>query len=371
MRGPTILFFLFLFFVSFQHGNAQQVNPFELKEGNEKKIENQETDSNIDTGNFNVTLIEDSLKKPEIVEEIISTQEAIVNTNEVEAPAQAIVEDTPSNSNPFDLINDTLSGSETSIDTLSEEIEIDTINESSSAISDTSNISEIPVIEEVKNIMKPPVPKERNLFVLWASLFCGLLIAISINSKRNLLNEILKSFRNLSYMKLLQKEQKNGWSIPYILFYVVFLINICIFIRFVCIHYEIPVLQYSYIKIGVAILGLLALRHLSLYIISFMRKRLNEAMQYNFIIISSHIITGLVLIPINLFIAFASPNIAVFILYFGIGFIALAFLSRWFRAFINSLRLILGHSFHFLLYLCSCEIVPVIILIGYLRNLIG
>ena len=346
-------------------GIGQQVNPFELRKGkNNEQSVNVENESN-DTSNFNIKVIEDTLQKPvintsdEFLEDPSLSSELISEEEEVKEESSVVI-------NPFSLINDTIAIQEVDVDTVESIAELDTTT-SFDTLALKENIS--PPIEKVEP--KIPLPKGGNLIVLWLSLLCGLLIAISINSKRNILSDLSKSIRNLNYMKSVQKEQKNGWSISYILFYLVFLLNITIFVRFLCVHFELPLLQYSYVFIGLFILSLIVLRHLSLYVISFMRKRLNEPLQYNFIIISSHILTGLVLLPINLFIAFSSPKIAIFMLYLGIVILVIAYLSRWFRAFLNSLRIILGHSFHFLLYLCSCEIVPILILIGYLRNLIS
>jgi hypothetical protein len=372
MRGQAILYFFILLFFSLYSGNAQQVNPFELRTGTDTQVNKKDSTSNIDTGNFNITVIEDSLSKPVITEDVEIPEFSVPPVEEPTAISETQeVNEVDENRNPFALINGTDNDEGIQQDTANTLEIIDT-----SAISiDSLGIDQelgVPVeSESIINKKKPEIPKSRNLIVLWASLFSGLLIALSINSKRNLIVEIWKSFRNLSYMKLLQKEQKNGWSIQYILFYVVFLINISIFIRFLCIHFKLPLLGYSYIKILIFVFAIIAIRHLCIYVISFMRKKLNEIIQYNFIIISTHIFTGLVLIPVNLCLAFASPKIALFMLYAGLSFVTIAYLSRCFRAFMNSLRIVLSHSFHFLLYLCSCEIVPILILIGYLRNLIA
>jgi hypothetical protein len=354
------------------------VNPFELKEKTESSVSVIKSSQTIDSGDFSVVVIEDSLQQPSINENIeeVPSQEIPVETTIVEATSEIIVNEPDVDINPFELQNQEDSGlgsdnivaddSIENLDTLSS----DTIT--SDSIQNGALIDEISTIEESKSAVKVPTPNDgRNLIVFFACLFCGLLIAISLNARNTILSDIWKSFTNLNYMKLLQKEQQNGWSTPYIILYVVYLINVSFFIRFLCVHYELPLMKYSLWKIGLLILALLSLRHLSLYVLTFMRKRLNETLNYNFIIISINIITGLLLIPINLFLAYSGPGIVKVTLFVGIGIMSISFLTRWFRAFINSLRIIIGDSFHFLLYLCSCEIVPIIIMLGYLRNLIS
>jgi len=102
-----------------------------------------------------------------------------------------------------------------------------------------------------------------------------------------------------------------------------------------------------------------------------LRKRLLDAINYSFIITTINLIVGLILIPINLIIAFGPEFLVNKTIIFGLVIVALTYLLRWLRGFLNSLRIIIGDSFHFLLYLCTCEIVPVMIIIGYVRSLIN
>ncbi len=371
MNRKLFLFIFSCLIASLSSLQAQQVNPFELKDKSTETSNSPVLESVTDTGDYSVIVVEDSLTQPTInrLEKIEEKAEEeaqkernnnAYNLNETETQV--------SQKNPFELIQEPRQ-KESKLDTISDNILQDTLMTSDTIVSEIYNSVEEE--ESTLEIDVIPIPKERNLIVFFMSLLSGLLIAVSLQSKRNILVEIWKSLRNLSFMKLLQKEQKNGLSTPYIILYFVYLINISFFVRFLCINYEVALFGYSLYKIAFFLFTLIVLRHFSLYVLSFMRTRLNEILQYNFIITTINLIVGVLLIPINLLVAFSNDSLAKFALFFGIGILLTSFLTRWFRAFINSLRVIIGDSFHFLLYLCSCEIVPIIILVGYIRNIAG
>ena len=389
MRYYSIICTIMLLCSAF-HAQGQQVNPFELRTSIDSSSIPQDSASSFSTSNGSIIVIEDSLQKPSILPEVetetastlvnAESVEATVNTEEV-SPIQVTPEESVA-SNPFELIqvdgnkevDEFIEDGLPPKDSADSSISLDVIDSSDaeSIVPVDVTLDDESVEQFINKHNEVPVPaKSKNLLVFWASLFCGLLVAVSLNAKNNILLEIWKSFRNLNYMKLLQKEQKNGWSSPYIILFIVYLINVSIFVRFLAIEYKVPILEYSLWKIGLFITALVALRHISLYVIAFMRKRLSEPLNYNFIIISVNIMTGLLLLPINLFIAFSNDSISSAAISGGIIILCLSLVIRWFRAFVNSLRIIIGDSFHFLLYLCSCEIVPIIIVVGYVRNLIN
>lgn len=216
-----------------------------------------------------------------------------------------------------------------------------------------------------------PKPKANNIFVFWMSLISGLLIAIVLNSKRNIFTKILQALRNSNYLKLLQKEEFNGLNVRFILFNLVYVINMSIFLWFVFVYFEWPVLNYNIFLISIIVLLSVVLKHLSLHVLSYLRKRLPDALNFSFIIILNSSLTGILLIPINLMLAFGPENMFYQLIVAGIILIIISLLFRSFRGFVNSIRIVFNDSFHFLLYLCTCEIVPMLILIAYVRNLIN
>lgn len=389
MRYYSIICAIMLLCSAF-HVRGQQVNPFELRTSIDSSSNQQDSASSFSTSNGSIIVIEDSLQKPSILPEV-ETEAASMAENEetvedVLVPAEgspiSVTDDESVPANPFELIRE--DENDEVEDPVEDRLPPKDSSSSSSAIelldsSDAESIVPVDVlIDKIDNEASTskrkevPVPaKSKNLLVFWASLFCGLLVAVSLNAKNNILLEIWKSFRNLNYMKLLQKEHKNGWSSPYIILYIVYLINISIFVRFLAIKYNVPLFRYSLWKIALVVTVLVSLQHISLYVIAFMRKRLSEPLNYNFIIITINIMTGLILLPINLFIAFSNDSISSAAISGGLIILSLSLVIRWFRALVNSLRIIIGDSFHFLLYLCSCEIVPIIIVVGYVRNLIN
>ena len=348
--------------------SAQSSNPFQLFSPQDSIF----LDSSIEIIEILDTLSVDS--------SVISQIEPITSITP-EVPIAEIAPEKQISQNPFELVSRVINQEviqEIPISEQSESISnivIDTSSENeiiNDSLSSNNTVAtlEDPLLELESDPNSLPL-KGKNLIVFLITLFCGLILSVAINSNRNILRKIWKSLRNLSYMKLLQKEERNGLSGGFIILYIIYVLNAAIFVRFLCLYYKIPFLNANLFGILFVLTLFILLRHLSLVLISYLRKRLPDAINYSFIITTINLILGLVLIPINLLIAFGPDFIANKTIVFGLVIIALSYLLRWFRGLLNSLRIIIGDSFHFLLYLCTCEIVPVMIIIGYVRSLIN
>lgn len=372
--GVRLLFLIIWFCFSFFWAGAQSGNPFELLNGNRDSISVISNDTiAIDTNNIIDTIVENQ----EIIAEIPATTAEIVTNPEAQLDTMNQLVNIQSN--PFELkmgsnVTGPLSSEERSEGTL--EPEMDTTNSQSvfqDSIGETNPTTQTVQENTIEQILldEKPIPESRNTFVFWISLLSGLLLSILFTGNRKILNEMMKSLSNINYMKLFQKEERNGGSISFFILYVIYVLNAAIFLRFVLIQFEVPLFNYKLIYLIGIVAGMVVLRHLSLSVVSYLRKRLPDAISYSFIIIIINSLMGLILIPINLMLAFGPNNLVKNIVFLGLFLLVLAFILKWFRGFVNSARIILGDSFHFLLYLCTCEIVPIFICIGFLRNLIN
>lgn len=210
--------------------------------------------------------------------------------------------------------------------------------------------------------------KKSNAFLFWLNLLTGFILAIVINTQRGALSKITKAITNENVLKLNHREEKKGVSGHYFLLYFSYVINAAIFVYLILYNMKglsgWMVFQYCFLGILAIYLG----RHLFLSFLGITFPFKKEASLYGFTIQSFNLFIGIILIPLNLIIAFGPQNIAVPLIYITIVFIGLLLLLRSFRGILIATRYISSNLFHFLLYLCAFEILPILLLIKVVGN---
>jgi hypothetical protein len=104
------------------------------------------------------------------------------------------------------------------------------------------------------------------------------------------------------------------------------------------------------------------IKHFFLYVLSTVFPLEKEIRLYNFIVMSAGILTGLVLTPLNIFMAYSPAPLSTTFMYMGIASFVIIFLLRAFRGLFVGANYLTTHPFHFLLYLCTAEIAPLAVL---------
>ncbi len=238
------------------------------------------------------------------------------------------------------------------------------------------DVSHIPIrkskLKKEANAFKPAPSKSKNTnngekgsnaFLFWLNLLTAFILAIVINTQRGSLTKITKAITNENVLKLNHREEKKGMNGHYILLYFSFIVNAAIFAYLVLYNlYEQSgwnIFQLCFF----AILLIYVVRHIFLSFISSSFPIPKEVSLYGFTIQSFNLFIGIVLIPLNLIIAFGPEKIAVSLIYLTIVIVGLLLVLRSFRGLLISSRWISGNIFHFLLYLCAFEILPILLLI--------
>ena len=266
--------------------------------------------------------------------------------------------------------------------------EIDTSRESETILKGTDNnpfeISHIPYrASELKtqaNTTEKPIPTHtpnnsetkreysNNTFIFWMILFSLLLLAIVINVQRSALARILKSITNENILKLNRREEKGGVSGHYLMLYVIFFINMACFIYLVAKHYISisGVVNWFYIFLGIVLVYFI--RHIFMSLLGWVFGISKDSGLYSFTILTFNLFLGLVLIPINMVVAFSPPQISLGTIYVGIGLITILLLIRVARGVFIGASYVGEHIFQFFIYLCAFEIAPVLILLRIING---
>ena len=206
--------------------------------------------------------------------------------------------------------------------------------------------------------------------VFWILSFLTLLLAIIINLNRDLIPNLMRSWSNANYANFLRRDKKQDDALLYSVLSLIFYINLALFIALALdrlIDYHLSIGQIGLLATG--ILCIYLVRHGILRFLAGTFSVEKEALQYSFTITTFNILLGLVLLLGNALLAYSSITLAKSIIYSIVIIIALQYAYRLIRGLLNSAKFLVGSKIHFFLYLCTCEIAPLLILTTYLTRL--
>jgi len=146
-----------------------------------------------------------------------------------------------------------------------------------------------------------------------------------------------------------------------------FFINAGIFI-YLAGNYFNANLPKNFISVAFVCLGVgiaFSIKHGLLFYIEKIFPISKEIKLYSFTIMIFSIVLGIALLPINIFAAFAPEGLTKMAIWIGLGSILAIYSFRSLRGLSIGSRYMMLHSFHFLLYLCAVEILPVLILVKF------
>jgi len=202
-------------------------------------------------------------------------------------------------------------------------------------------------------------------FIFWIIITSLLILAVVINLKRKSFLNLYRSITNDNYLKLLQREENNGFTFFFLLLYIIFLLNAALYI------YQLLINKFDtggyklYLSLIAAVFGIYLIRYIGLFILQITFPLEKEARQFNFTITMFNIIVGLLLIPVNILIAYAPFGST--IIYSGLGIIAIFYLLRQLRGLFIAARTKGLSYFHFFIYLCSFEVAPIFWILSFLN----
>jgi hypothetical protein len=123
--------------------------------------------------------------------------------------------------------------------------------------------------------------------------------------------------------------------------------------------------------LGICVAGVLiafSLKHLVLWLIGLIFPVNREVSRYNFIMLIFGSSLGLLLGPINILLAYGPQNLHEVLIWGTISTIGLVYAFRSVRSLWLAGRIFASHQFHFLLYICTVEIAPVLTVVKLVLN---
>lgn len=219
--------------------------------------------------------------------------------------------------------------------------------------------------------IKPLVSDGKDRFNFFVTLLQLLLLASLITLLRSVLGRTFQAFARENLFNQLYRERQGQGPLPFALLSTLFYLNAGWFILHIIQEYNIrltlgPVQQLGLIV--AIVLGLFLLKHFLLVILGYIFPIREQIDRYRFLITVFSIVIGIVLLPINLLLAYGPAGIGSGLIWAALIIVLLMYLFRSLRAMFIANQKVSLFSFHFLLYICTIEIAPVLIFWKLITN---
>lgn len=229
------------------------------------------------------------------------------------------------------------------------------------------NPTEEKVVE--KAIQKPLLTEKSSNFFLLIGLL--LLLAILLTFLRSFALRSIGAFGTDNLFNFLFREMSGRGILPFLLLYIFFLINLGVLVYFsypLFPDYIFPRFKpefHFFLLIPFLFFGA---RHLLLSFIGFIFPVKREMDRYQFLMVVTGISMGLIIAPINIFFPYLNEDWKKILIYSALIILGLVLMYHFLRGLTIGVRFIGSHQFHFLLYICTVEIAPVLILVKLIIN---
>ena len=188
---------------------------------------------------------------------------------------------------------------------------------------------------------------------------------------RMVIRKSWEGFLNPNILSQMHRERSLSLQMPFLILYGFFIINAGIFALVLCKYFNIQIANTNGKSLLICIGGIgsfFILRHIVLSLLGYIFPVDKEASTYSFTITVFNIILGLLLVPMILFGVYAPSSMVSTLLPFFLILIGLVYLYLNLRGLLIANRYVFLHKFHFLLYICTVEIAPVMIVVKLLMG---
>lgn len=205
-------------------------------------------------------------------------------------------------------------------------------------------------------------------FVFLVSLL--IMIFLRLNFYKYL-HRLRIAFLNITIAQQLFREKELGFTLASFLLNINFILVMGMYLYLLSAYFNFhfsPLGIYLWLFFCLIILSVYIIKYSFLRILTFLFPVGDEADFYNYNIFLFNKILGILFIIIVMVMAFAKPFIVKIAVLLSLGMVLLFFTYRLWRGMRIAGHYLLRQKFHFLLYLCTLEIAPALILIKLFRS---
>ena len=203
-------------------------------------------------------------------------------------------------------------------------------------------------------------------FLFWVILFMMLAITVLVTLSKDFVSKIFQAFFNDNILRQLYREFASVNALVYLILYLMFMINVGILVFLISSHYKYLYHNSQFTTLFLCILAsvlVFLIKHLLITLVGSVFPIRKESNLYQFTIVIFGIVLGILLVPANLTIAYIHPDSTIISIYGTSILILIVYFFRYIRSLFIAGSNVILHKFHFLVYLCTVEIAPFIILL--------
>ncbi|MBP8725741.1 MAG: DUF4271 domain-containing protein [Saprospiraceae bacterium] len=218
-----------------------------------------------------------------------------------------------------------------------------------------------------KNIYRITEAEIKTL-LFWGLLFLSTMLAIALNLNRSITVKLYRSLVNVNFLSLLFRETREDARLIYYLLYGLYFVGMSLFLYLVVLHYYGIRAPVYLLHIVGFVLAAYFFRHLSLKLLGYIFGISAYTERYLFSIVVFCCMFAVILIPANFIITFVSYELAEKCIVLVTLLFGVLFFYRQMRELIFHNALWRSNPFHFLLYLCTFELAPPVLMFTYLNR---
>ncbi len=202
-----------------------------------------------------------------------------------------------------------------------------------------------------------------NGFLFWFILFSSAVLALVLNGKAKSVDLVTKSLFNENILRLFYRDESTGFSSYLYMLYLVFIVNISVFVYLALIAYGMERGILMYLNILVSFILAYGFKHLGLKLLGNVFLIQKNTDLYNFTIMIFNHFVGLILIPVNLLVAFGPSGVSEITFWITVVVLGFLLIFRYIRGIFIVSEHITDRLFQIIIYLCAFEVIPILILI--------
>ncbi|MCP9234352.1 DUF4271 domain-containing protein [Lewinella sp. JB7] len=206
-------------------------------------------------------------------------------------------------------------------------------------------------------------------------IFIHLLLLLTMASLyvlfRGLLRQCVAAIFNDSIMTQLYRRRSGGQVGALWLCYGFFLLSAGFYLYLFAAEYSVDLglgIWGSWLTYSLIVAAAVGLKFVVLLLLGRIYPLRKELSRYAFALMVFSILTGLLLVPVNLLISYAPVPWRPYFLYGGLGILVLVYLLHLLRGLFIANQYVGSRPLHFLLYICTIEIAPLLLVYHYLNN---
>ena len=210
--------------------------------------------------------------------------------------------------------------------------------------------------------------------IFYAMMALLIFFALIRNGFSRYIKDLFKIFFRTTVNQRQIKEQLLQSPLPSLLLNIFFLLSVGMFVTLVMQYFKLGQgynfwMLFLYAVLGLA--GIYGVKYLSLKLLGWILQVSDSTDNYIFIVFATNKVMGIAILPFLVALAFSYGFLSQAAMNLSIVVIVCLFAYRFFLSYMTIHRQVKIHFFHFLLYLCAFELVPLLLINKLLFSLLG